>query len=147
MKKTLLILAFITITFNTFAQRKERVKALKVAFITEKLELTSSEAEKFWPVYNTIEDKKETLRKEGRKLRKDLDLESLSDEEANSIIDNMLALEAKKHELQKTQVNDLRKVLPAKKVILLRVVEDQFNKRMLDEIRKRRQKFQNKNNP
>lgn len=147
MQKTLLILAFITITFNIFAQRKERVKALKVAFITEKLELTSTEAQKFWPVYNAIEDEKEALRKQTQKLRKSIDFESLSDDEASSIIDKMLELEAKKHNLQKTQVNDLRNVIPAKKVILLRVVEDQFNKRMLEEIRKRRQKFQNKNKP
>lgn len=147
MKRTLLILAFITITFNTFAQRKERVKALKVAFITEKLELTSSEAQKFWPVYNAIEDEKETLRKQTQKLRKSVDFESLTDSEANSVIESMLDLENKKHQLQIRQVNDLRKVIPAKKVILLRVVEEQFNKRMLQEIRKRRQNFQNKNRP
>lgn len=31
---------------------KERIKALKVAYITKELNLTSAEAEKFWPVYN-----------------------------------------------------------------------------------------------
>ncbi|MEO7961382.1 MAG: hypothetical protein ABIR19_07540 [Ginsengibacter sp.] len=30
----------------------EKIKALKIAFITQKLNLTTSEAEKFWPVYN-----------------------------------------------------------------------------------------------
>lgn len=33
----------------------ERVKALKIAFITQALNLTSDEAQKFWPVYNTYE--------------------------------------------------------------------------------------------
>ncbi len=147
MQKTLLIVAFIAITFNTFAQRQERVKALKVAFITEKLELTSSEAQQFWPVYNAIEDEKEALRKQTQKLRKSVDLESLTDSEANSVIERMLALEDKKHQLQNKQVKDLLKVIPAKKIILLKGVEEQFNRRMLDEIRKRRQKFQNKNRP
>jgi hypothetical protein len=31
--------------------RKERIEVLKIQFITEKLELTPSEAESFWPVY------------------------------------------------------------------------------------------------
>ena len=33
-------------------QQGEKVQALKIAFITQKLQLTSAEAEKFWPVYN-----------------------------------------------------------------------------------------------
>jgi hypothetical protein len=31
--------------------RKERIEVLKIQFITEKLDLTPSEAESFWPVY------------------------------------------------------------------------------------------------
>ena len=148
MQKTLLILAFIAITFNSFAQRKERLKALKVAFITERLELSSTEAQKFWPVYNAIEDEKDVLRKESRKLRKNLDLETISDNDANTLLESMLDLENKKHQLQNKRVNELLKVIPAKKVILLKIVEDQFNKRMLEEIKKRRERFQNdKNNP
>ena len=36
-------------------QRTEKVQALKIAFITQKLELTSDEAQRFWPVYNRYE--------------------------------------------------------------------------------------------
>ena len=32
-------------------ERKERIEVFKIQFITEKLELTPSEAESFWPVY------------------------------------------------------------------------------------------------
>ena len=35
--------------------RSERIQSLKIAFITQKLELTSDEAQKFWPVYNRYE--------------------------------------------------------------------------------------------
>jgi len=147
MKKTILLIALVASTLSTYAQHQERVKALKVAFITEKLDLTSSEAEKFWPVYNNIETKKDELRKQTKRLRKSVDFESLSDSQANTVIQKMLDLENKKHQLQNKQVTDLLKVIPAKKVILLKLVEDRFNKRMLDEIKKRRQKFQNRNRP
>lgn len=33
-------------------QQEERMKALEVAFISRKLQLTTEEAQKFWPVYN-----------------------------------------------------------------------------------------------
>jgi hypothetical protein len=37
---------------NGNGQRQEKIQALKIAFITQKLKLTPAEAEKFWPVYN-----------------------------------------------------------------------------------------------
>lgn len=36
-------------------KRTEKIQALKIAFITQKLELTSDEAQRFWPVYNRYE--------------------------------------------------------------------------------------------
>jgi hypothetical protein len=50
-------------SFSTFAQgekmkeKREQIKAMKVAFITTELDLNSSEAEKFWPIYNAFEEK------------------------------------------------------------------------------------------
>ena len=66
MKKYLLIILAIfgTISF-TMAQNgngREKIQALKVAFITQKLHLTPSEAEKFWPVYNQYENEITQLR-------------------------------------------------------------------------------------
>ncbi len=57
MKHILLILSIFLSGFSLNAQdsnaaKKEKIQALKVAFITQKLELTSDEAQKFWPVYN-----------------------------------------------------------------------------------------------
>ena len=62
MKKFLLILSFLLTGFTSFAQqpdaatKREKIQALKIAFITQKLELTSDEAQRFWPVYNRYED-------------------------------------------------------------------------------------------
>ena len=36
-------------------KRADKIQALKTAFITQKLELTSEEAQKFWPVYGQYE--------------------------------------------------------------------------------------------
>lgn len=149
MKKTFITLFFIAITVSVFGQRKERqerIKALKIAFITEKLELTSEEAQKFWPVYNAIENEKEVIRKEAQNIRKGLDFETLTESEANKLITDMLRLENRKHNLQTKQVNDLLKVIPAKKIILLRVVEEQFKSQMIKELQKRREQFK-KNMP
>lgn len=61
MKKFVLIVSLIFSSFTVLhAQddensRGEKIEALKIAFITQKLELSTDEAQKFWPVYNQYE--------------------------------------------------------------------------------------------
>ncbi len=43
-------------------ERQEKIQALKIAYITQKLKLTPAEAEKFWPVYNQYNNEIRTLR-------------------------------------------------------------------------------------
>jgi hypothetical protein len=144
MKHTIITLLFIAFTFNTFAQkseRHERIKALKVALITEKLQLTETEAQKFWPIYNAHEKEMEMLRINGREKRKNLNLETITEAEAKIALQDLLAFEKEQHELKSDLVESLMTAIPAKKIILLKVVEDQFKKSMLEELKKRREKF------
>jgi hypothetical protein len=68
MKKNILLLLIMLGSFNLVSaqenpnQQGEKVQALKIAFITQKLQLTSIEAEKFWPVYNQYENEIKSLR-------------------------------------------------------------------------------------
>ncbi|WP_040254009.1 hypothetical protein [Psychroserpens mesophilus] len=144
MKKIFITLLFVTLTFSSFAQkgeRKERIKALKVALITEKLELTETEAQKFWPIYNAHENEMEMLRINGREKRRNINLETISESEAQIALQDLLAFEKEQHELRADLVESLLTVIPAKKIILLKVVEDQFKRSMLEELKKRRENF------
>lgn len=64
MKKFLLIIiAMCTlISFAKAQNGREKIQALKVAFITQKLNLSPSEAQKFWPVYNQYDNEITQLR-------------------------------------------------------------------------------------
>lgn len=63
MKKILLIITLFVVSLSTVKaqqdddreKRGEKIQALKIAFITQKLDLTADEAQKFWPVYNRYE--------------------------------------------------------------------------------------------
>jgi len=70
MKKYLLIILAVFGSYSfTMAQNgngREKVQALKVAFITQKLHLTTAEAEKFWPVYNQYDNEIMQLRASSR---------------------------------------------------------------------------------
>ncbi len=140
MKKTLLIL-ILSLSISTFAQDKdryERIKALKIAFITERLDLTETEAQKFWPIYNAFEAENQKLRQQfgGRDGKGKID--GLSEQEAKSNLNKMMKAEADRHQLKQQFVKDLLKVLPAKKIILLKATEDAFNRRMMEQFKKRR---------
>jgi len=69
MKKYLLIIIAIFGSFS-FASaqngRQEKIQALKVAFITQKLQLTPAEAEKFWPIYNQYDNEIRQVRVNNR---------------------------------------------------------------------------------
>jgi hypothetical protein len=141
MKQIIITLSIFTLSMLAFAQnpeRAERIKALKVAFITEKLSLTETEAQQFWPIYNKYEEATYKLRKDNRAERADYDFKSLTEADANKLLNSMMDAEREKFEMRKQLVSDLKKVLPAQKILKLQWTEDQFNRKLLEEMRKRR---------
>ena len=149
MKKTLITLLIIATTLSGFAQkggRLDRIKTLKVAFLTEQLELTETEAQKFWPIYNAHEKEMEMLRITAREKRRNLNIDALSESDAKKVLKDLIAFEKEQHELKAELSENLLTAIPAKKIIKLRFAETAFNKRILDEMKKRREKFR-KNSP
>lgn len=113
---------------------------MKIAYFTENLGLTSQEAEKFWPLYNKYEQDKAELRKNRMVRSKEFaeKADQLSEEEAEEIINKHI--ENRKKELQlEIQFNaDLKKILPAKKIMMLYITEVQFREYMLRQLREHR---------
>jgi hypothetical protein len=124
----------------SFAQKRERIQALKVAHITEKLDLSSEEAQKFWPVYNAHEKKMHKIRKQEReeifKVLKE-NKEDLTEAQANSLIEKDLSLKEEKLKLHKALVKNLRGVIPAKKILRLKKAEDDFKRMLLDRVKRK----------
>lgn len=139
--RTLIIAFLFFASLNSFSQdnnRRERIKALKVAYLTDQLELSTSEAQQFWPIYNAFEAQEHELRKEKYANRKETDISTLSEQEAKKMIEDMRSAETKKHELRENFIKDLEKILSAKKIIKLKMAEEEFNKKMFEEYKKRR---------
>ncbi|MCF7568574.1 sensor of ECF-type sigma factor [Sabulilitoribacter arenilitoris] len=143
MKKILFILILL-VSVNAIAQRggkREKIKALKVAFITDKLNLTAKESQKFWPIYNAFEEETNAIRhREIRVIRKEIrdDLETMSEADANTLIKRLNAAENKMHKLRIGLSEKLINIIPAKKIIQLKIAEDDFRRKMLDELKKRK---------
>ncbi|MDO6597048.1 sensor of ECF-type sigma factor [Oceanihabitans sp. 2_MG-2023] len=142
MKKSIITLFILFLSVTTFSQndrkeREDKIKALKVAYITENLNLSTTEAEKFWPVYNTYEEQIQNIRSEYHSKKRDINFETLSENEAQKLLDEMEALNLKRNNINDKYKLALRKVLSAKKTLLLKNTEDNFKRKMFNEYKKR----------
>ncbi|PWK17885.1 sensor of ECF-type sigma factor [Xanthomarina spongicola] len=139
MKNILITLFALVVSLTTYSQndKHEKIKTLKIAYITEALDLTTPEAEKFWPIYNTYENEQDKLRSEIHEKRKNIDFETLTESDAKKIIDDMEALAKTRYELNRNYMSELKSVLTSKKIIKLREAEESFKRKMFEEYRKR----------
>lgn len=142
MKNTILITLVLLFSATCFAQneKREKIKALKTAHITHELNLTSKEAEKFWPIYNATETKYHNLRKQLRQLHLQLEnnFDKISENEAQVILTKSIKIQNQIHEENNALINNLRGVISAKKIIQLKKAEDDFKRKLLMKFRNRR---------
>ncbi|WP_439128075.1 sensor of ECF-type sigma factor [Polaribacter sp.] len=140
MKKYLLTLVTLLMVLHSFGQSRkesrEKIKALKVAFLTKELNLSSAEAEKFWPLYNSHEEKLDTYRDKGRseikrKLKEVGDFDNLNEEEAKKFLKLKLDLERKTLIEKEDFFKKVSKFLSYKKIMKLHVSEREFAKKLM----------------
>lgn len=126
---------------RTLAQEQEsqeKIKALKTAFFTEKLGLTSEEAAVFWPIYNAYEKDKDALRqKQRREVFERIGSGNYTEGEARAILDRYLELEEQEEELDKRFNLKMAETFSATRTLKLFEAEHAFRKRLLREFRKR----------
>ena len=134
-----IIILVILCTAIGYGQRgnREKIKSLKVAFITEQLALTSKEAQQFWPVYNEFEEKRQSLRqKERTQIRNKMqDAMELSEAEAITLLEQLTDFKTEEETLNKSYLNEMKRVLSAKKILLLLRSEEDFKRQLIKQYR------------
>ena len=143
MKKFLLIAVLLgTICPLVFAQpdpdqmsRNPRIAQYRIAIFTEVLQLTPEEAQTFWPVYNSYLAQKENIRKSGKPAKP---LDNMSDAEIEDQIKRHFEAQTRMLELDKQLVEDLRKVLPVRKIAKLNNAEKEFRASLLKKLQEAR---------
>lgn len=141
MKKLIFTVLFV-IAFQgvMLAQPGEKVKQLKIAFLTEKLDLSVEEAQVFWPLYNEHEDKRDVLEKKIRQdYRKIKDTENqLSETDLISKLDRITKSRIEMAEMDTQFLKSCLPVLGAQKCSKLISAEEEFKKEIMRELRDRR---------
>lgn len=114
--------------------QKDKVEALKISFITQKINLTTQEAQSFWPVYNEYSDKIKFARRSFRQQYGAV-AEFKSDKEAEDYLNAELKLKQTELELNKEYTEKFKKILGSKKAALLRLAEEEFKKEIIKTIK------------
>lgn len=145
--KKLVNFTWILLMFATpvLAQRggglnKEKVDALKVGFITKKLNLSAEEAQKFWPVYNKFHEELERNRKDMKTLVSSNygNFDKLSQADAEKVLHDMQLIKTQELEISKQYTAEFKKVIPTQKVIMLFVAEHEFKRELLRQLKGQR---------
>lgn len=142
LKLWLLFFGVFLLVFGTRAQdrrNQEQIKTLKIAFFTERLNLSPEEATVFWPIYNAHEKAKQALRDQERQEIRDRfsDLDAISEEEAQKALRRYLEIEEQEEELDKEFYQQIAREFSAVRTLKLFQAERDFRRRLLQEYRKR----------
>jgi hypothetical protein len=112
--------------------RLQHIESVKVAFITQKLDLNTGEAEKFWPVYHNYQREINGLIKQKRQSRIN------QDKSADEALDSELEFEGRLLEIRKKYKLEFSKVIPSDKVLMLYQAEREFREHLIKELKDRR---------
>ncbi len=142
MKRFVTALLALAVSFSVFAQKgpekdRERIQAEKIAYITQELDLSPSEAEKFWPLYNEVQKEQAGQLKAVREKQDALRAavrEGKSDAEIKPLLDAWVAArKAQSYSLVEHNA-DFVKVLGEAKTAKLYLSEEGFRNRQIRRI-------------
>ena len=146
MKKTLVLFTMIFAVTSVIAQpigvghekmerKREKIEAIKAAYITEALDLSVEESQQFWPVYNELHKKELALRKNQHREIQSLDGDK-SEKDIEVLIYALADIRINLEQLRKSYLDDFIIVLGAKKTAKLMKVEMEFGRKMMEQMKR-----------
>jgi hypothetical protein len=133
-KIVILVCLFFCSGVSLAQDQKDKVAELRVSFISKKLELTTSEAEKFWPVYNEYNDKIKAVKKNLR-LSYKKGVDNLTDKEAEDLYQLDLKTKQAEVAIHEQYSGKIKDIIGAKKIVKLRVAEEEFKLEIIKNIK------------
>ena len=138
---TIIIALLLSVSFmqaqNKKEEKLEKVRSQKIAFLTQKMNLSPDEAQVFWPVYNEFSTQKKELNKKKRDVMVELKQkwDSATDAQKEAVADQMIAFRMEEANLDQSYHAQFKDVLPIDKVLKLYQAELQFKNYLMKQIR------------
>jgi hypothetical protein len=144
MKRIICIISLILVTLPGIVRaqpgpgrRAERIHAIKVGYLTDRLRLTSSQAATFWPVYDNYESEvREARRSFLQKYRRGDATEN--DAESRRFIEDNLDFQEQALSINRKYKDQFLKIISPQQLATLYEAERDFKKLLLQQLRQRR---------
>ncbi len=126
--------------FSQDYKKIQELQAQKVGFFTNKLQMTTKEAQEFWPVYNDYQARKNKIIQDRRSTTRYYmqNFNNLSEKEIEEITGKYIRLMKEESDLLQTYHEKFKEVLPIRKVMRIYVAEEQYKAFLLRQLRNRR---------
>ncbi|CAN5397852.1 hypothetical protein BH23BAC1_BH23BAC1_15120 [soil metagenome] len=116
--------------------RRAQIESAKIALITQRMQLTPQEAEKFWPVYNEYQQEKENIRRQIVRGRQS-EVEEVTEQQALDLIRQRQDLRRQELALDEKYYDQMIQVTSARQVMALSKAESEFRRILLQRLRRR----------
>lgn len=151
-RNTLLLTAWLfVLCWSAFAQEdvdavppsvdpkaREKVEAARIALISNRLGLTTEQAEKFWPIYREFSLKRGEVRSEFQRAQRDVNPNNVDPVKQQELVDLGLRLKQRELDLEKDYSGRILRVISAQQMISLRKAEQDFRQLILNQLQQRR---------
>jgi hypothetical protein len=122
---------------ETRQERFQKIQNYKISFLTGKLDLTSEQAQKFWPLYNQYDEERNKLRHKTRISRGDK-LATVPDQELLDKLNHRLTAQQSLLDLDKIYMDRFLKVITPRQLAVLYRSEDEFPRILLEKLHSER---------
>ncbi|MBK0403932.1 hypothetical protein I5M27_13130 [Adhaeribacter sp. BT258] len=134
-----LFFAMLCIAFSAQAQgkhggkRNEKIDAARTAYLTDKMNLNAEQSQKFWPLYNEYDAKRNELRRVSRPF-KGQDLDKFTDAQLKEQMNLMFDTRQKEISLDKEYADKFQKIISIRQLAALYKGEREFMKVLLQKL-------------
>ncbi|WP_157593327.1 RusA family crossover junction endodeoxyribonuclease [Rufibacter tibetensis] len=113
--------------------RIEKIETAKIAFISDKVEMTGEQAQRFWPVYREHDRRRHELRQKSRPY-KEQNINALTDEQIQAGLESRLNIRQRELDLEKEYMDKYLRIISPKQLALFYRAEREFTKLLLERL-------------
>ena len=142
MKNTITIL-MILLVIKAFPQSQEvldKIESAKIALITQRLDLSPEQAEKFWPIYREYSERQREIHQDFQQLKRNYQPNTATEEESKALIDRGLEIKEQMISLDKQYSERLLSVINNRQLLRLREAENDFRQELMRRLREQRER-------
>lgn len=125
-------------TPETTTKAREKIKSARIGFITQRLGLTPQQAEKFWPLYNELMQKRLALRNQFKEAEINVNPNNPDTKQQEALVDLGLKLKQDQINLDKEYSDKLKGVITAQQILNLQQAEKDFRTTIIQMLNNRR---------